>query len=1319
MEQLEQLLLMSATGDDCLIEVLAAGWTGEEQMSLQIDGVTVQTWDNIGGDYQTRDFESFTYQIEGPITADRLRVVFENDLFDSANGIDRNLTVDSISIDGEVFETEDPSTFSTGTWLTEDGVVAGNRESEVLHTNGYIEFADESSPPPPPGDGSTINVIAFASEGTETMELRIDGVVVQTWNNVSTATQTYAFQADTLVSADQIRVALVDAQWDPANGMDENLLVDRIEIDGEVFETEDPSTFSTATWKPEDGITPGFRESEALNHTGYFQYADETTPPPPPGDGSTITVFAAGESGTEDFELQIDGVAVAAWTNIDAAPQGYAFTTDTTVTADQIRVAFVNAQYDPANGIDENLVVDRIEIDGIVFETEADTVFSTGTWLPADGIQPGFRQSEFLHNTGYFQYDADQPEPPPADTTPPTASLAAANINSAGGTDYTFTVTYSDASGIDAATLDGSDIEVVRDDGLTQQAEFVSVSNGTATYRVTAPGGGWNASGNGTYTVRLLGGQVADNNGNFTPEIVLGTFSVQIAGNPTTAPPIINGSFEANSVTGGAWSPIAAASVPGWQSLNGEAIEHWDSGHNGVASTDGNNHIELDYRGAEGQLDGIYQDLQTEAGVSYDLTFDIRSRSSNSNSDDEAVVVEWNGVKTSVIGYRADSPGQWTTHTVTVVGTGGNDRLLFRESGSAGASDGTGPLLDNIRFEVSDGDNFEAPKPNGLGFTSEALATGLDNPLAFTYADDGRIFVTEKAGRVKIIENGQVVSTFIDINEEVNSYWDRGLMGVALDPDFEENGWVYLSYVVDLEPENPDRADFNSAASGRLIRVKANGNVADLSTREVILDGHRMTHATHAVGDVDFDNDGNLIFNWGDGGFGDNLRFEAQDPDSKQGKFFRIDPDTGFGVEDNPFFDPDNPDSVRSKVWAIGVRNPWRWSVDRATGDVYFGEVTDGGPEEANIIRANITDPLQQLNFGWPYFEDDIRTSYGTVPANFVYEDAYVALPHAGGYDAITGGAVYRGAVYPEIYDGRYFFANFGQNVIYTADANGNFSQFGNFGEFSSPVDIQLAPNGTIQYMSMFEGTLYQLNYDPSSGAGLIPNAEATASITAGTGPLTVDFSSAGSNSPNGSWLRYEWDFDSNGTIDSTTANPAHTYSTIGTSTATLTVTDDVGGSDTVEIEVTVVATAPNDGNLAFGQETLQTNTAAGGLASRAVDGNTDSTFANGSVATTAVEDKAFWEVDLGAIYDLSSIEIYVGNQTLSNYYVLASADEFSGGNLSAVLEDPGVWRYSNTGDESDLDTVSVNAVGRYVRIQLAEFGALSLAEVKVFGTTV
>lgn len=155
-------------------------------------------------------------------------------------------------------------------------------------------------------------------------------------------------------------------------------------------------------------------------------------------------------------------------------------------------------------------------------------------------------------------------------------------------------------------------------------------------------------------------------------------------------------------------------------------------------------------------------------------------------------------------------------------------------------------------------------------------------------------------------------------------------------------------------------------------------------------------------------------------------------------------------------------------------------------------------------------------------------------------------------------------------------------------------------------------------------------------------------------------------------------------------------------------------------MEVTITNSQPNDGNLAFGKPTVQSSTAAGALASRAaVDGNTDNNFGNGSVTATTAEDKAFWEIDLGAIYNLSSVEILVGNQPLSNIYVLTSEEEFTGGNLSTLLEEPNVWRYNNPNQIEDTDTVAINETGRYLRIQLAELGIVSLTEVKIFGTPV
>ncbi|NEQ50914.1 MAG: DUF4347 domain-containing protein [Leptolyngbya sp. SIO3F4] len=181
---------------------------------------------------------------------------------------------------------------------------------------------------------------------------------------------------------------------------------------------------------------------------------------------------------------------------------------------------------------------------------------------------------------------------------------------------------------------------------------------------------------------------------------------------PTPTNLIENGSFEANAVDNDQWSNWAAADVAGWQSLNGERLEIWDSGHNGVTSSEGTNHLELDYNGG-GNVDAIYQDIQTQAGQTYTLTFDMRSRGTNFNSNDEAVVVEWNGTKLKTDGFRASGAQQWTTITAEVVGTGGSDRLTFRESTSAGASNGSGPLLDNVSLLLGDAPSTPTPPAAG------------------------------------------------------------------------------------------------------------------------------------------------------------------------------------------------------------------------------------------------------------------------------------------------------------------------------------------------------------------------------------------------------------------------------------------------------------------------------------------------------------------------------------------------------------------------------------------------------------------------------
>ncbi len=253
------------------IVIYAAGAENSETMELRIDGSTVRTWNNIKGDPDSRDFRPYSYSAANNIAPDRISVAFTNDLFNEANGTDRNLHVDRIVVDGETIQTEDPKIFSTGTWKPADGVVPGFRTSEILHSNGEFRFADTTNN----NTGDIVQVRARGTEGGEQFSLSLDGSLVASFTT-TTANQTFSYQAAGNVSADDVRVTFLNDRFDPDNDIDSNLIVDYVNVDGDRFQTEAPTVFSTGTWKPADGVVPGFRQSETLHSEGYFQYAAPT-----------------------------------------------------------------------------------------------------------------------------------------------------------------------------------------------------------------------------------------------------------------------------------------------------------------------------------------------------------------------------------------------------------------------------------------------------------------------------------------------------------------------------------------------------------------------------------------------------------------------------------------------------------------------------------------------------------------------------------------------------------------------------------------------------------------------------------------------------------------------------------------------------------------------------------------------------------------------------------------------------------------------------------------------------------------------------------
>jgi glucose/arabinose dehydrogenase len=302
------------------------------------------------------------------------------------------------------------------------------------------------------------------------------------------------------------------------------------------------------------------------------------------------------------------------------------------------------------------------------------------------------------------------------------------------------------------------------------------------------------------------------------------------------------------------------------------------------------------------------------------------------------------------------------------------------------------------------------------GFVDEPVVSGWNEAAGVTFDANGRAYVWEKGGRVWIVENGvRSAQPMIDLHEEVGDWRDLGLLGFALDPNFLTNGRVYLLYCVDYHhlkyfgtPQyDPNANEYFHDTIARLTRYTANAGdgfrSVDPASRRVLVGetmqtGFPVTHQSHSIGTVAFARDGSLLVGNGDGASYDQVdtggsrsgssntaladgiikpkedigAFRSQLLDSLSGKIIRIDPQTGDGLSDNPFFDPAQPRSARSRVWVLGLRNPFRFTVrpdndvshhQPPVGDLYIGDVGWNAREELNHAHEGGT------NFGWPLYE--------------------------------------------------------------------------------------------------------------------------------------------------------------------------------------------------------------------------------------------------------------------------------------------------------------------------------------------------------------
>lgn len=301
----------------------------------------------------------------------------------------------------------------------------------------------------------------------------------------------------------------------------------------------------------------------------------------------------------------------------------------------------------------------------------------------------------------------------------------------------------------------------------------------------------------------------------------------------------------------------------------------------------------------------------------------------------------------------------------------------------------------------------QEPPPDSLRL--QPVVSGLNSPVDLqSPAGDGRLFVVEQPGRIRIVQNGQLLATpFLDIRSKVGSGGERGLLGLAFHPSFATNRFFYVNYT-DLNGDT--RIE-------RYTSPSATPNAADPASGKLIL-AIDQPFANHNGGQLQFGPDGKLYIGMGDGGSGGDPQNHGQDRTTLLGDLLRIDVDAGdpYAIPaDNPF---SNSTQFRREIWAYGLRNPWRFSFDRASGLLFVADVGQNAWEEINAVPAT----RAGVNYGWRLMEGAHCFNPGNCNQSGLQLPVH-EYSHSDGC-SVTGGYVYRGSAVPGVI-GHYFYSDF------------------------------------------------------------------------------------------------------------------------------------------------------------------------------------------------------------------------------------------------------------------------------------------------------
>lgn len=397
----------------------------------------------------------------------------------------------------------------------------------------------------------------------------------------------------------------------------------------------------------------------------------------------------------------------------------------------------------------------------------------------------------------------------------------------------------------------------------------------------------------------------------------------------------------------------------------------------------------------------------------------------------------------------------------------------------------------------------QAPAQGLLGdLQFEELVGGLSRPVGVTHAGDGsdRLFITLQAGQIVLYDGSRVLpAPFLDITPLVACCGERGLLGLAFHPRFKDNGFFFVNYY----------SPSNETVIARY-RRSADPNRADPQSAKILL-RVPQPFQNHNAGELQFGPDGYLYAAFGDGGSGGDPGNRAQDLSTLLGKILRIDVDNGepYGIPPgNPFV---NQGGARPEIWSSGLRNPWRFSFDRQTGDMFVADVGQNAWEEISFQPAG----QGGLNFGWRRMEGNhcFNPSSGCNIGSLrppILEYAH-AQSQCGG--AVIGGYRYRGAMYPAL-RGVYFYAdNCTRNLYAATEQSGNWTPIGPRATTISFTAFGEDESGEIYFTNLSPGALYRLEHTaveppngPSINSGGVINAASFSSGPVAPGSIAAVF---------------------------------------------------------------------------------------------------------------------------------------------------------------------------------------------------------------------